>query len=93
MRNVEKLWNRLADSADLSDEAMPGQMIVEVTGAHRILIENHCGVNQYESNRIVVNGKKGDLVICGQDLVLTKMSKESLIIKGCIQQISLPRRG
>ena len=39
MNKAAKFWNRFADHADLVDESMPGQTIVEITGFSRVLIE------------------------------------------------------
>lgn len=91
MNKAAKFWNRFADHADLVDESMPGQTIVEITGFSRVLIENHCGVTRYEKDRILVKGRNGCIQIQGQCLVLTKMSREVLIIRGNIRQISLQR--
>lgn len=92
MRKAQQIWNLLADQTDLSDEPIPGQTIVEISGFHRVLIENHSGVDQYEPGCIVVRGKSGDIHVCGQDLEVSRISKESIVIKGYILQVSLERR-
>jgi len=91
MNKAAQFWNRFADHTDLEDESMPGQTIVEITGFSRVLIENHCGVTSYDKDRILVKGRNGFIHICGQYLVLTKMSREVLVVRGNIQQISLQR--
>ena len=91
MNKAAKFWNRITERTDLEDESMPGQTIVEITGFSRVLIENHCGVTSYEKERILVKGRNGCIQIYGQCLILTKMSREVLIIRGNIRQISLQR--
>lgn len=93
MKRGEWLWQRLADGADLSDEVMPGQPVVEIAGQCRVLIENHMGVKGYSSERIVVKVKYGYVHVCGACLELSRMTSEQLVIRGRIDQISLHRRG
>ena len=39
--------DRMADAADLPDEPIPGQPLVEIAGERRVLIERHSGVTEY----------------------------------------------
>lgn len=83
---------RLADEAELAGEPLPGQVIVEITGEHRVLIENHCGVKAYSREKILVSVNFGFVCVCGCGLELLRMTKEQLIIKGRIDGVSLQRR-
>lgn len=82
---------RLTKAADLQDEPIPGLPLIELAGDRRVLIENHCGVTQYSTERIQVKVKFGQVCIYGQGLELSKMSKGQLIISGQLQGIELVR--
>lgn len=92
MGKGEKIWDLLADRMDLTEEALPGQPIVEVLGYNRVLIENHRGVKGYTCQCVVVHVRFGEIHVSGDCLQLIRMSKERLIIQGVIHQVSLKRR-
>jgi len=92
MRRRQMLWDFLMDEADLPDELMPGQSLVEITGDHRVLIEGHLGVKGYGREKIIAKVRFGEVHICGSCLELVYMSKERLAIHGEIVQVSLHRR-
>lgn len=81
------LWERL----DLPGESLPGQVLVEIAGENRVLIERHCGVREYSRERISVRVKYGLLQICGSCLELRCMTKEQLVICGRIDGVLLKR--
>ena len=81
-------WERLA----LPGESLPGQVLVEITGENRVLIENHGGVREYSRERIGVNVQYGVLLVCGSCLELKCMTREILVICGNIEGIALKRR-
>lgn len=88
-----KNWmDRLADGMDLPGEPLPGQTIVELAGDRRVLIEHHMGVTQYSGERICVRVKYGNVMICGQCMELSRMTREQLIITGRIDSVTLLRR-
>lgn len=86
------ILNRLADGADLGEEPLPGQSIVEIAGDNRVLVENHCGVKEYSRERIGVKVKFGQLNICGSCLELRHMTRQQLLISGRIDAVTLCRR-
>ena len=83
MRRIN--WtNRIASATDLQDEYIPGLPLIEIAGNIRVLIENHCGVTEYGKQRIVAQTKVNLVAVEGEDLELTKMTAEQLIISGRI---------
>lgn len=86
------VWERLSDHADLPGETAPGMPVVELAGDRRVLIEHHKGVTSYSAAEIGVRVSYGEVVVRGECLELTRMTKEQLIITGCIQGIALCRR-
>ena len=79
-------------AADLPDEPVPGLPLVELAGDGRVLIEHHRGVTEYGRSQISVRVKFGFVTVLGRDLELAKMTREQLIITGCIDAIRLERR-
>lgn len=84
---------RVTAAADLPDEPIPGQPLVEIAGEHRVLIERHRGVTEYGRQRICVKVKYGTVCVSGQGLELAQMTREQLIISGRIECVKLERRG
>jgi len=83
----------ISAAADLPDEPIPGQTLVELAGEKRVLIEHHLGVTEYGQQQIRVKVKYGSICICGQGLELVRMTKQTLVICGYISCIQLERNG
>ena len=84
---------RLADSADLDGEPLPGVPVVELEGDRRVLIERHTGVTEYSGCRICVRVSYGTVAVLGCNLELIRMTKEQVVIAGRIDCVELKRRG
>lgn len=78
---------------DLPDEPVPGQPLIEIAGHRRVLIEHHCGVTEYGRQQICIKVKYGVVCVQGRGLELARMTKNQLIIAGCIDCVRLERRG
>ncbi len=76
----------------LSVAPLPGVPVVELAGERRVLIENHMGITEYGTEKICVQVKYGYICICGMSMVLTRISKEQLVICGHIDSVTLVRR-
>ena len=83
---------RLTDGTGLSMEPLPGQAIVEITGDARVLIENHQGVQEYGGEKTCIKTSFGSVAVCGNDLRLSCLSKERLVIVGAVAHITVIRR-
>lgn len=83
------IWDRL----DLPGEQLPGQVLVEILGKNRVLIENHRGVREYSQERIGVSVKYGVVQISGSCLRLRCMTDQQLVICGCIDRVELLGKG
>ena len=92
MRQGRNWMERFADGMDLPGQPLPGQPIVELAGAGRVLIENHRGVTQYSGESICIRVSYGHVNVSGQGLVLSRMTREQLIISGSIDEIKIIRR-
>ena len=93
MKRGENWMLRLADGLDLPSESLPGVPIVEIVGHRRVLIENHMGVSRYGQDEICVKVSYGVISVQGNCLELAKMTREQLVIRGCVERISLIRKG
>ena len=92
MRRGNKLMKHLLNAADLPEEPIPGQPIVEIVGQQRVLIENHMGVIAYDDCMVRAKVKNGAICVEGSHLILTRMTRGQLIISGAIESIKLERR-
>ncbi len=93
MGQRETLLERFTRSLNLHTEPVPGLPLAEIAGSGRVLIENHKGIVQYSCNEILTKVCFGYLRICGKDLNVLQMTKEQLVIGGCIDAVQLIRRG
>lgn len=91
MADQRSLFRRLLDGADLAEEALPLQPVVELLGDDRVLIENHKGVTQYCTERIRARVSFGAVDVQGVDLRLRYMTGQKLVIAGKIDCIQLIR--
>lgn len=93
MKRREKIWKRLTGAAELNAHPLPAVPIVEIAGNRRVLIENHLGVSEYGTERICALVKYGTVVIAGTSLELSYMSRHQLVVSGCIDAVSIERKG
>lgn len=93
MGRGHRFLERLAEEADIAADSVPGQPIVEIAGADRVLVENHFGIMGYSRERILVKVKFGCVCVCGCGLELLRMTREQLVIRGRIDGVTLQRRG
>lgn len=87
------ILQRIADQADLASEPLPGIPVVEIAGDRRVLIESHNGITGYDETEIRINVSFGQIQIRGKKLVISMMSKNTLIVSGIVEEICLLRSG
>ena len=91
MKERRNFLDQLSSVSDLQDEAIPGLPLIEILGDRRVLIEHHCGITEYGCNQICVKVRQGMISVVGTKLELALMTKEQLIISGCIEGVRLVR--
>ena len=84
---------RVRQQITRSSEPMPGLPLVEIAGQGRVLIENHRGVCCYGREEIRVKVRFGHISVSGSHLELARMSRETLVITGHIENVTLHREG
>jgi sporulation protein YqfC len=86
------IMQHLTAAAELSDEVLPGIPLIEIAGESRVLIEHHFGVTEYGRCQICVRVKYGLVIIHGSHLELTRMTRQIMVVTGCIECVRLERR-
>ena len=89
MGRKEHFWGVLADGLDLTGEPAPGISMVELWGSGRLLIEHHGGVLAYCPEEILISVSYGQLKVSGEDLTLSLMTRQRMIIQGKIQGLQI----
>lgn len=89
MEKKERFYGSLADGLDLPGEPAPGITLAEIWGSRRILIEHHSGIVGYSAEEIVVSVSYGKLKIMGENLTLSLMTRDRIVIGGRIQGVSI----
>lgn len=91
MGERKRFFDQLSTAVDLQDETLPGVPLVEIAGYRRVLVEHHMGVTQYSAEAVCLKVKYGGIRIAGCDLVISKMSKQQLVISGIIESVTVIR--
>lgn len=65
--------------------------LVELLEDRRLLIENHGGVAAYGEQEICVKVCFGVISVCGSGLKLIEITKDRLVIIGCIRAVLIKR--
>jgi len=89
VRRQDNWLRRIRESVYGENPQLSRQPVMEILGKQRILIENHRGVQLYETERIQVCVKFGCIRVLGSGLSLCYMSANQLVITGDIQSVSL----
>ena len=77
----------LAERLDLPEDILLNSLKLSVTGGKRALVENHRGILEYGSDRIVIAAKRGRLKMFGSELKICAMNREALLISGRINSM------
>jgi len=91
MKQKGKAIERIRQTLYEQEQPLPGITVTELAGDRRVLIENHCGVTEYGTQRICIRVKFGKITVCGTKLELAKMTAEQLVIFGIIDSLLLQR--
>lgn len=89
MNQKKNIFQRVIHGNELSHEVLPVAPLVEIIGDERVLIENHICVVSYDTSKVCVRVKYGTVFVQGEQLHLTYMSIEKLIITGSINSVQL----
>lgn len=54
---------------------------------NKLDILNYTNISHFDSNKIIVNYAKGSVVVSGENLIVSKLLSDELLIEGSIQKI------
>ena len=66
---------------------------VTAVGSGRVLVENHCGVENFTDECVCLSTAAGRMTLRGSGLALCEVRPTALIVRGCIRLIELPAGG
>ena len=92
MNRENRFLKTAVNFGGLCTEQLPGIPLIEICDRNRVLIENHKGVISYDCKEILVKVRYGYICVCGENLKLSKMSKEKLVIKGNVCAVTMRGR-
>ena len=84
MGKERTILQRISDETNM---VWPGVTLIELMEDSRLLVENHFGVAEYSQEKMRINTTFGQVIICGSNLDLQRMTKDQLIIRGNIQSV------
>ena len=79
----------LSERIDLPSDVTFGTVKLSVYGKNRVLIENHKGILHYSENIIEVNARGMTVKILGDELSISAMDKNDMLITGRILSLKL----
>lgn len=91
MKKNGKAIARLTEMLDIPGEPALGVARVTVTGGHKVNVENHKGLLEYENDRITVNTSDVPVRIRGTNLEISAMSDLELAVTGKISSVEYVR--
>lgn len=92
MKAKASIKERIVRAGDTAKNTVSPQPLVELAGNRRVLIEHHCGITEYGTEKITVKVKSGSICIVGSNLSLMYMSDEKIVITGIVYEIRLDER-
>lgn len=78
----------VAESLRLPKDLIMGDVNVRLTGKNEVFIENYRYIIEYSEAVLKLQCKNTKLKICGNKLVIEYYSKDEMLIKGIINEIS-----
>ena len=70
--------------AELMEDLHPNRPRVEILGDSRVIVENHCGIQEYDDSILRVKCRGCEVRILGADLAL---SMDELAVMGVISSV------
>ncbi|HYF93710.1 MAG TPA: sporulation protein YqfC [Symbiobacteriaceae bacterium] len=87
----------MTDKRDLRDKVaslfeLPADVLMDcarltLIGARELMVENHRGLYEYTTDKVVLSVPEGRLTVIGQDLGIRSISPDQLTLHGSIRGI------
>jgi len=63
---------------------------ISAVGGKTLMVENHRGILAYESERVLLATRCGAIEITGENLRLSQVRTDALVVQGEIRHVELP---
>ena len=93
MRDHQSVMKRLTEWDNVRQDLIPGTPLIEIAGTNRVYIENHQKIVMYTESEIHIGVKYGTIVVLGDGLSFSCITKEYLVVSGRIFSVHLNGRG
>lgn len=85
LNKLAAVAQELTDRLALSEDLVFASAKLTVIAGSKILVENHRGIMEYGTERIVIGINRGKLCLSGRDFTIDAMNKNELLISGKLQ--------
>jgi sporulation protein YqfC len=85
--NKRDLRDKVASLFELPGDVMLDGSRISLVGAKEMLVENHRGIHEYTTDRVVLAVPEGKLAIAGSNLTIGSISPDQVTILGSIRAI------
>lgn len=79
--------HKIIERLELPQDIILGVPLLSMQGNSELMIENHRGLLQYDSNEIQVRTKTFTIQVTGRKLTIQEYRKDVLIIRGKIERM------
>jgi sporulation protein YqfC len=86
---ANKIKKRFVEIGDLPSELITNCSRMVLYGNREFKIENYDGIIEYEVNKIRVSTASGIISIIGDNLTLSELNNDELLVSGLIKNIDL----
>lgn len=83
----------VAAALDLQRDVALSLPVLHLTGSERLVVENHSGLQAYDSKLIRIACGKNTIEITGDGLLVRSMSQEDILITGRIDAMTWRQGG
>lgn len=83
----QKQEHKIIERLELPQDIILGVPLLSMQGNSELMIENHRGLLQYDSNEIRVRTKTFTVQVIGRKLTIQEYRKDVLIIRGWIERM------
>lgn len=87
MANKRDLREKVASLFELPGDVLTDCSRLTLIGARELVVENHRGLYEYETDKVVLSVPEGRLTVAGQGLSIRSISPDQLTIEGSIRVI------
>lgn len=86
---ASRIKKRFVDIGDLPSELVTNHSRMILIGNSEFRLENYNGIIEYEVNKIRVSTASGVISIIGNDLTISELDNDELLVSGLIKNIGL----